>query len=164
MWRSAEPVLPAGKFILLMSTPEGLKVGQIKRGGLINTVFNKAADVVLDLFVSGYFGNEYKSLVNIGEDGVKVERAELADFYILTNLEPLAQKFLDPATVQTISGWKHSNLGFAQEQQVDQFGLLFSPDGVILTCQASMQNAEEVKLFSDFGSVLAYKMKEIISG
>jgi hypothetical protein len=161
MWRTQAVKLPAGKFILLMSTPGEIKLGSIKRGGFINDLVNKAADAVLDIYVAGYFGSEYKSLVSIGEDGVKIEREHLKDFMILTNIEPLAQKYFDDATAATISLWKKSNQGFAHEDKVDQFGLLFSPDGVVLTCRANMNNASEVKLFSDFGAALTMKMMQV---
>lgn len=82
------------------------------------------------MYVGSYFGSEYRSLVNIGEDGVKIEREPLKDFMILTNIEPLANKYFDEATVTTISYWKKSSQGFTLESKVDQFGLLFSPDGV----------------------------------
>jgi hypothetical protein len=163
VWRTQIAKLPAGKFIMLMSTPGEIKLGDIKRGGFINDLVNKAADAVLDIYVSGYFGSEYRSLVSIGEDGVKIERDQLKDFMILTNLEPLAQKYFDEATATTISHWKKNSQGFARESKVDQFGLLFSPDGAILTCQANMNNANEVKAFSDFGSALAIKMQQVIS-
>lgn len=161
VWRTQAAKLPAGKFILLMSTPGEIKLGNIKRGGFINDLVNKAADAVLDIYVAGYFGSEYKSLVSIGEDGVKIEREQLKDFMILTNMEPLAQQYFDEATAATISFWKKSNQGFTREDKVDQFGLLFSPDGVILTCRANMGNASEVKLFSDFGAALTTKMMKV---
>lgn len=163
MWQTPHVTLHAGKFIMLMSTPGEIKTSEIKRGGYINTLINKAADAVLDIYVSGYFGSEYCSLVGIGEDGVKVEREQLKDFMILTNDAETAEKYFDESTVSVIANWKHSNQAFARENKVDQFGLLFSPDGVILSCQTNMINAEEVKAFSDFGSALTIKMKEILS-
>lgn len=161
MWRTEALKLPASKFILIMSIPGELKLGNIERGGFINDIIIKTADTVLDLYVGGYFGNEYKSLVNIGDDGVKIVRDQLKDFMILTNMEPLAQKYFDEATAATISHWKKNNAGFKDEKKVDQFGLLFSPDGVILTCQTSMSNANEVKAFSDFGAALTIKMQQV---
>lgn len=161
-WRTAAVNWPERKFLLLISTPADMKSGKIERGGFMNTLINKAADVLLDVYVGVYFGSEYKPLVNIGDDGVKIEREALKDFTILTNHPDLAERFLDEATVKVISGWKQSSQGFAREQQVDQFGLLFAPDGVILTCQAQMQRAEEVKMLSDFGAALAVKMKGVI--
>ncbi len=161
MWKTNAAQLPSGKFIMLMSTPGEIKLGTIKRGGFINDLVIKAADAVLDLYVGSYFGSEYKSLVSIGEDGIKIVRDQLKDFMILTNVEPLAQQYFDDATSATISRWKSSNQGFTHENKVDQFGLLFSPDGVILTCQADMSNANEVKLFSDFGAALTTKMMQV---
>lgn len=163
VWKTLATKLPAGKFIMIMSTPGEIKLGTIKRGGFINDLVNKAADAVLDLYVGSYFGSEYKSLVSIGEDGVKIERDQLKDFLILTNDEPLAQQYFDEATASTISHWKNSSQGFAREDKVDQFGLLFSPDGVILTCQANMSNAKEVKSFSDFGAALTIKMQQVMA-
>jgi hypothetical protein len=163
VWRTSHLTLPAGKFIMIMSTPGEIKTSEIKRGGYINTLINKAADAVLDLYVSGYFGNEYCKLVGIGDDGVKVEREQLKDFMILTNDAATAEKYFDESTVSTIANWKQSNQAFKRENKVDQFGLLFSPDGVILSCQTNMTTTEEVKAFSDFGSVLSIKMKEILS-
>lgn len=159
MWRTNAVTLPEGKFILVVSTPSEMKTGPIQRGGFINDLINKAADVMLDFYIAGYFGTEYKSLVNIGEDSVKLEREALKDFMILTNHEAVAQRYFDDATCGTIASWKKNSQGFSREGQVDQFGLLFAPDGVILSCQSNMSNAEEVKLFSDFGAALVAKMK-----
>ncbi|MBL7847244.1 MAG: hypothetical protein JNL40_07235 [Cyclobacteriaceae bacterium] len=162
MWRTSAVKWPTGKFLLLISTPADMKSGKIERGGFMNTLINKAADMLLDVYVGVYFGSEYKDLVNIGEDGVKIERETLRDFTILTNHPELAERFLDEPTATVISGWKQSSQGFSKEQQVDQFGLLFAPDGVILTCQANMTSPAEVKLLSDFGAVLATKMKGLV--
>ncbi len=158
VWQTDAIKLPVGKFIMVMSIPGEVKTSDIKRGGFVNSMINMAAEVALDVYVGGYFGNEYKSLVSIGEDGVKIKRDELKDFMILTNVEPLAEKYFDEATVATIASWKKMDTGFLQENKVDQFGLLFSPDGVILSCMANMDSESEIKMFSDFGSVLATKM------
>lgn len=162
-WRSPAVKWPEQKFLLIISTPPDMKSGKIERGGFMNTLINKAADVLLDVYVGLYFGSAYKALVNIGEDGVKIERESLNGFTVLTNHQALAERFLDDATVKVIAGWKESSQGFAREQQVDQFGLLFAPDGMILTCQANMTNPAEVKLLSDFGSALAVKMKGVLA-
>lgn len=160
-WRTKAATLPQGKFIMLISQPDEMKAGPIKRGGFMNTLINKAADAMLDFYVGAYFGNEYKSLVNIGEDAVRMEREGLKDFMILTNHEALAQRYLDDSTTGTIASWKKNSQGFSREGQVDNFGLLFAPDEVILACQATMDNATEVKLFADFGTALVTKMKAV---
>ncbi|MBK7649542.1 MAG: hypothetical protein IPJ20_00745 [Flammeovirgaceae bacterium] len=146
-----------------MSTHGEVKTADIKRGGFLNKMVNVAAEAVLDVYVGGYFGNEYKSLVNIGEDGVKMKREELKDFMILTNVQPLAEKYFEQTTISVIASWKKTKSGFLQEGKIDQFGLLFSPDGVTLSCMANMDNENEVKIFSDFGSALATKMIQITS-
>jgi hypothetical protein len=161
IWQTEAFKLPPNKFIILRSTPGEVKTGDIKRGGFVNKMINTAADAVLDVYVASYFGREYKALVSIGDDAVKIKRDELKDFMILTNSEQLAEKYFDDATVATISDWKKMKTGFSQEDKVDQFGLLFSPDGVLLSCRANMDTESEVKIFSDFGSVLVTKMLQI---
>jgi hypothetical protein len=161
-WQTKSISLPAGKFIMMISA-QGYESAKhpIKRGGFVNDLVNKAADLALDIYVASYFGTQYCSLVNIGSDGAKIERPELQDFMILTNDEPLAQKYFDDSTTQTISNWKNSNQGFAGEGRVDLFGLLFAPDGVMLSCQTNMTTPREVQMFSDFGAALTSKMKGI---
>jgi hypothetical protein len=161
IWQTDGFKLPANKFILLMSTPGEIKTRDIKRGGFVNKLINTAADVVLDVYVASYFGSEFKALVNIGEDAVKIKRDQLKDFMVLTNHEQLAEKYFDDVTSATIAGWKKMDSGFSQEDKVDQFGLLFSPTGVMLSCHANMDSESEVKMFSDFGSVLVTKMLQV---
>ncbi len=161
-WRTDTVKLPVGKFLMLMSAPGyNSSAHSLKQGGFLNKLVNMAADFALDIYVEGYFGSQYKSMINVG-DSIKIEKPALQGFLILTNIEPLTQKFLDDSTVNVIANWKKQKLGFTREGNVDQFGLLFSQDGVILSCQADMANAEEAKTFSDFGSVLCVKMKGIM--
>lgn len=152
---------PAGKFLMLMSTPGFNSASKpIKRGGFLNKLVNMAADFALDFYVAGYFGAKYKSLVGIGVDSEKIERQTLQDFMILSNRKPLAEQFLNEATSTLIANWKKQNQGFSHEGSVDHFGLLFAPDGMVLGCQANMASADEVKMLSDFACVLAVRMKE----
>lgn len=162
-WSTPAAAWPAGKFLMLMGTP-GYDSAKhtIRRGGFFNKLVQMAGDFALDFYISGYFGSEYKSLVNVGEDGVKIDRPALNNFFILTNHQALAEKFLDEATVNTIANWRKAALGFRNEAGVDNFGLLFCSDGVILGCQADMANADEAKKLADFGSALAIKMQETL--
>jgi hypothetical protein len=163
-WHTDTVKFPLNKFLMLMSAPGGhTGAKQIERGGLINSLINKAADFALDIYVSSYFGSRYTSLVSIGEDGVKIDRPALSDFLILTNIEPTASKFLDGATTGVIANWKNQKQGFSHEGNVDQFGLLFSPEGMILSCQVDMANEQEARMFADFGAVLGVKMKQVLS-
>ncbi len=80
---------------MLMSTP-GYNSSQhsLKQGGFLNKLVNIAADFALDIYVEGYFGSQFKSMINVG-DSIKIERPALQDFLILINIESLTQKFLD---------------------------------------------------------------------
>lgn len=160
-WRTPEGAWPNGKFLLFMSTPGFENAKPMQEGGFVNNMINYVADMALDLYVGSYFGNEYKDLVNL-KSGTKLERSELKDFFIFTNDATTANRFLDDATAQVIAAWKQQKSGFRNEGNVDNFGVLFCPDGVILSCQADMANEQEVKMLSDFGAALAIKMKGVL--
>jgi hypothetical protein len=159
-WKTTSVSWPAGKFLMIMSTPGEMKVGDVKEGGLFNKMINWAANQFLDLYVGGYFGSEYKPLVNV--EGATILRKEvMKDFYMITNEPALAEKFLDEATQTTMANWKKLPQGFKQEGRVDQFGLLFAPDGMLLACQAALTDPNEAKMFSDFGAALAMKARAL---
>ncbi len=163
-WETSSVKMPAGKYLMLMSTPgNNTPLGPVKQEGFFNTMINKAADFALDMYVTSYFGPQYQDMINVTGESSKVDHPALKDFLILTNDSPIAQRFLDDATAGVISNWKHQKMGFTREGNVDQFGLLFTQDGVILTCQADMANEQEAKLFADYGAVLAVKMKAGLS-
>lgn len=160
-WQTKEAAWPTGKYLLFMSTPGFVEAKPLHQGGFMNNMINKVADMALDLYVGSYFGNEYKNLVNLMES-VKIERSELKDFFIFTNDATTANRFLDDATAQVIATWKQQKSGFRNEGNVDNFGMLFCPDGAILSCQADMATEQEVKMLSDFGAALAMKMKGVL--
>jgi hypothetical protein len=157
-WKTQAVHWPAGKFLMIMSTPGEIKVDEVKEGGFFNKMIKWAADKFLDLYVSGYFGGEYMELVNVTGSTI-IRKEVMKDFYMITNKPALAEKFLDEATQTTIANWKHSSQGFKQEGKVDQFGLLFAPDGFTVACQAALTDPNEAKIFADFAAVLAVKMK-----
>jgi hypothetical protein len=162
-WKTESVKFPAGKFLMLMSTPGYDSASKpLKRGGFLNKLVNMAADFALDFYVAGYFGSQYKSLVGLENGSEKIERQLLNDFMILTNHKVLGEKFLDEATTSVIANWKKQNQGFSRERSVDHFGLLFAPDAMVLGCQTNMASADEVKTLSDFACVLAVRMKETL--
>ncbi len=162
-WETAAVKFPPGKYLMIMSVAgEGIPKGNFKQEGFLNTIINTAADFAVDIYVGGYFGAQYQAMINVTGESIKIDKPGLPDFFILTNNEPTAQSFLDEATVSVIAEWKKQKMGFARENNVDQFGLLFCEDGVILSCKADMANEQEAKLFADFGSVLTVKMKGIL--
>jgi hypothetical protein len=164
-WRTKAAAWPPGKFLMLMAAPgyDSAKSPAKKGGGFFSKIVQAVGNFALDFYVGGYFGGEYKKLVNLGDDGVKIEQSALKGFFILSNHEALANKFLDEGTITTITNWRKAELGFASEGQVDNFGVLFCEDGVILGCQADMANAQEAKMLAEFGAALAVKMQQTIS-
>ncbi len=162
VWKTSDIRWPDGKFLMIMSTPSPIKTGNIKNTGFLNKVIMFAADTAIDIYVSGYFGNEYTKLVGMENFGTIMNNDRLKDFFILTNLGILAEKFLDDASLNAISSWKQHRMGFRQESKVDQFGVLFAPDAMLVSCQAALREPEEVKLFSDFASAMAVKMKAVL--
>jgi hypothetical protein len=154
--------LPSGKFLMLMSAPGYNSANkQVKKGGFLNKLVNFAAEFALDIYVAGYFGTQYKSLVGLDKGSEKIDRQCLNDFLILTNDKMLGEKFLDEETTTFIADWKKQRQGFLREHSVDHFGLLFAPDTMVLGCQTNMASAQEVKVFSDFACELASRMKAI---
>lgn len=163
-WNTVAAAWPKGKFLMLMAAPgyDSTKHA-INRGGFFNKLVQVAGDFMLDVYVSGYFGSQYKSLVGIGDDGVKLDRPALNNFLILTNHETLANKFLDEGTVNTIASWRNAQMGFRSESAVDNFGILFCSDGMIFGCQADMADPTEANKLSEFGSALAIKMQQVLN-
>jgi hypothetical protein len=158
-WKTTEVVWPPGSFLVIMSTYGEIKSGTFKKTGLMNKILSFVAEQMLDIYIAGYFGSGYRELVGINEDGVVIKKDLLSDFFILTNRPEYAEKVLDDATVNTISSWKKLELGFEQENLVDNFGVLFAPDAMFVSCQTALRKPEEVKIFSDFASAMALKMK-----
>ncbi|HLF35606.1 MAG TPA: hypothetical protein VI583_15290 [Cyclobacteriaceae bacterium] len=163
VWKSADIRWPEGKFLMIMSSPKETGLGNFqKTTGVLNKFLQFAIDKMLDLYVGGYFGNEYTALVGVENGGKVISKEGAKDFFMLTNHEGLAEKFLDDATLNAISAWKRQKTGFRQEAQVDLFGVLFAPDAMMVSCQAALREQEEVKMFSDFASAMAVKMKGVL--
>jgi hypothetical protein len=144
---------------MFMSTPRiDNSKNKIKKGFFAKIV-NSVAELAIDLYVGSYFGPQYKSLVNI-DGATKIDIPELKNFFILTNDDSLSKKFLTDITVKFIVNWMHNKPHFAHDSDVNMWGALFCEDGIIVSCQAEMTNANEAKVFSDFGASLATLMKE----
>ncbi len=129
--------------------------------GFIGNMVNKLAEVMLDMYVGSFFGDQYKHLINIS-DGHIIKRTEEDDFFILTNDVILSEKFLTQ-TETTIRKWKTQNAGFASEKIVDAFGVLFAPEEMIFSIQTSLDTEEEVQHLASFAAALAVSMSNIHS-
>jgi hypothetical protein len=158
-WNTAAARMENGKFFMIMSTPGFDNSKNKVKKGFFSGVVNKLAEFALDTYVKGYFGPQYTSLVNI-DGATKIDIPELKEFFILTNDDPLSKKFLTDITVKYMVNWMHNKPHFTHDRDVNLWGALFSADGIIVSCQADMENADEAKVFSDFGASLATLMKE----
>jgi hypothetical protein len=162
LWQTDFVKWPQGKFLLLMAAP-GYDSAKhpLKRGGLFSKLVNMAADFALDIYVSGYFGDRYKKIVNIGDDAIKIDRNALPGFLILTNYEVPAENFLTEETCAGIAKWRNSKAGFTRESAVDNFGLLICETGVLMGCQSDMANAEEANKLAEFASAITLGVKQV---
>lgn len=162
LWQTDDVKWPTGKFLLLMAAP-GYDSAKhpLKRGGLFSKLVNMAADFALDIYVGGYFGDQYKKIVNIGDDAIKIDRQALNGFLILTNYERPSEKFLTEETCEGIAKWRNSKAGFTRESAVDNFGLLVCETGILLGCQSDMTNAEEANKLAEFASAITLGIKQV---
>ncbi|MBS1979045.1 MAG: hypothetical protein JST46_16865 [Bacteroidetes bacterium] len=159
-WESASVKFPVGKFLMLMRA-EGYQSSRhpMKHSeGFLGNILNMAAEGFLDVYVTGYFGPQYKPLVNV-EGSAKIDKANLDDFLILTNYEGVSRKFLSDETARFIATWDTRRPAFTHESLAKQFGMLFSTEGMILSCKGAMMSDTEVNTYSQFGVELASRMK-----
>lgn len=53
-----------------MGTPGNAQTSSEKAGGFISKVINFVADKVYDIYIAGYFGSQYTSIVNVAKDEI----------------------------------------------------------------------------------------------
>jgi hypothetical protein len=166
VWFSSDVKFPQNKFLMIMSTPGEIKTTEVKKDGLLNKLANIAANTALDFYISGYFGNKYKQLINIGGDEFIIKNENAKDLFILTNYKNLTDTYLDDSTLDFILNWKNQLNNFRQEENIDNFGILFCEDGLFVSCQGAMANKDEAKILSDFAVTIGLLMidKIILSG
>ena len=159
-WNTNVVRMAKGKFFMIMSTPgfDNSK-NEVKKTGFFSGITNSLAEFAIDNYVTGYFGHQYASIVNI--DGATVVNIpELKEFFILTNDDAVSKKFLTDVTIKFIVNWMNNKPHFSRDSRVNRWGMLFSQDGITVACQADMVNADEAKVFSDFGASIATLTKE----
>jgi len=126
-WTSSTARFPNDKFLMMMSTPGHDNSGpQQQKKGILSSLIDKLAEGALDLYVAGYFGEQYKPLINI-DGGKKISIPELKEFFILTNDEPMAVKFLNPTTIKYITNWMANKPTFKHTWRVNSLGVLLPP-------------------------------------
>lgn len=158
-WKTASVHFGEGKFLMIMSLPSKLKLQAPQQGtGFMSNMLNKVAEVMLDMYVGSFFGEQYKSMINISDSTI-IQRSEEDDFFMLTNALDPAENFLSK-TESVIRKWKAQNAGFNAEKVVDAFGILFGPDEMIVSVQTNLNTKEEVDVLASFASALAVGMNE----
>jgi hypothetical protein len=146
-----------------MSAPLEIRTNALNKPGLFSSMIRLAAGKVIELYIAGYFGPGYNSLARLDDRTTLTPLPHARDFLMMTNDEIQAYRFLDDATQSAIQSWKKQEAGFSDETMVDHFGVLFVPNGMIVSCLAYLSKQEEVKKFSDFAAAMAVKMKSTIA-
>jgi hypothetical protein len=162
-WFTSFSPLPKDSYVAIMGTPGNAHSGKEKMGGFFGKVVNFISDKVFDIYVIGYFGSRFASLVNVAQDEI-LKIPGLDSYFIVTNVPDIAKRFFDDQTVGVLVNWKKEKQGFKQEGSVDLIGFLFHDGGAVAGCQASMENASEAKMLADFCSTLSFKMQQAIGG
>ena len=157
-WRTASVQFGEGKFLMIVSLPSKIKLQAPQGTGFMSNVVNKVAEVMLDMYVGSFFGEQYKSMINIADSSI-IQRSDEDDFFILTNTLDTSENFLSK-TEPVIRKWKAQNAGFTAEKVVDAFGILFAPDEMIVSVQTNLNTKEEVDILASFASALAVGMNE----
>jgi hypothetical protein len=161
-WKTSSVQLGNNKFLMIMSLPDKIKLQAPQQSkGFMSNMVNKLAEVMLDMYVGSFFGEQYKSMINIGDSQI-IQRSEADDFFMLTNAMDESEKFLEK-TEPVIRKWKSENAGFSSEKMVDAFGILFGPDEMIVSIQTSLDTQEEVDMLAAFASALGVGMNETLS-
>ena len=143
---------------MIVSLPSKIKLQAPQGTGFMSNVVNKVAEVMLDMYVGSFFGEQYKSMINIADSSI-IQRSDEDDFFILTNTLDTSENFLSK-TEPVIRKWKAQNAGFTAEKVVDAFGILFAPDEMIVSVQTNLNTKEEVDILASFASALAVGMNE----
>lgn len=145
-----------GRFVLVMALPKGVTVppSPAPGGGLLAGLAAKAMEAVLDLYVTGYFGEAHRALVNVAG----AERPPGPDGLFVLSTDPaLAVRLLDaegaarlaalrdaPPPLAPSSGGAPARPG-ALPAALAGFGLLVTPEGLTYGIQASLREETQVR-------------------
>jgi hypothetical protein len=158
-WRTAHATAPAGKFVMIMTLPEGVKVPPVSAAaetGLMATIARKAAAVAFGHYVHGYFGAEHGAMVDLAR---ATPLSAGPGFAAFANDEAFARRLLDPATVGLLARQRAWEL--ARPASHSGFGLLCSPTGVFIGTQYALATADELAPLVAFGAEMAARLKEV---
>jgi hypothetical protein len=148
-WFTTDIDTYSNTYILIMSTPGEIKTEEYSNTGFMNSIKNFIAEKALDIYISGYFGSEYNDLINLS-DGEIIKNEKLKEFFIITNSGKIVRNLIDDIFIEKIMDWKHNKQGFVYEGNMDNLGILFAPDKLIIGCQSSIESPEEAAKFGEF--------------
>lgn len=152
-WITPDVRVDSGKYFMLMTLPKKIKIPKINKGGWANAIVNWFAEHFLDLFVSGYFGPEYKELINI-RDGKVYNLGETQRYYVLSNDEYHAEKFINRGLLAFLDEWRDQIFHDGRPP----VGMLVTDKGVIMTTQVALLTEREQTPFVQFSAELCQKI------
>ena len=155
VWNTQDVGLGKSAFILVMDIgKEGIRIEKGPSDTLLGKLARKAGDMVLDTYVGGWFGDEYKSLVNL-EGSETLEVQGLSDFFILTNTPEVAARCMSGDAVGILRRWRDAEQGFLRGEVAGNAGILLSESGCIVACQGPMSSEGEARRYAEFCSSFA---------
>lgn len=159
-WRTAHATMPAGKFVMIMTLPEGVKAppeSAAAETGLMATLARKAAAAAFGHYVNGYFGTEHGAMVDLAS---ATPLSAGPGFAAFSNDGAFARRLLDPATVDLLA--RQSALELARPGAGHSgFGLLLAPAGVIIGTQYALSTADDLAPLVAFGAEMAERLKAV---
>jgi hypothetical protein len=155
-WQSSDVRFAHKKFLLIMAMPKKIKINDMKKGGIFNAVINWMAERFLDVYVSGYFGEQYKELVNA--EGASIIRfAEIQDFYILSNEPDQAKRLLTSTVIDMLKNWREQT---NESNAKALSGVLLTEQNMIVCCQVALLDQAAAGRYAEFAAQLAVSLKQ----
>jgi hypothetical protein len=161
-WRTAYATMPPGKFVVIMTLPEGAKAPPVSAEadtGFMATLARKAAAAAFGHYVSGYFGAEHGAMVDLAS---ATPLAAGPGFAAFANDAAFARRLLDPATVDLLARQRALELARPRASN-SGFGLLLAPAGVIIGTQYALSTADDLAPLVAFGAEMAERLKALRS-
>lgn len=151
----AAGALPPGRFVLVMALAAGHErwEAQAPQGsGLLAGIARRALEATVDLYAGAYFGARQRALVNV-EGSATVEAP--AGFWVLANDEAAARRLLAGEAPRLLSALRSGEAGPWRGRPFGDFGLLLSPEGLTVGCQAALREPAALGELAEWGAGLA---------
>lgn len=159
-WRTTHATMPAGKFVMIMTLPEGVKAPPVSAEadtGLMATLARKAAAAAFGHYVRGYFGAEHGAMVDLAS---AIPLSAGPGFAAFSNDGAFARRLLDPTTVDLLARQRALELARSGASN-SGFGLLLAPAGVVIGTQYALSTASDLAPLVAFGAEMAERLKSV---